>query len=385
MAGPSLWEKRQAQLAKRGQQPKAPSVRPAAGLVEPPASIAVPAAPAVPVIAPESKPEVPAPAAPAQPKAQLPPLSSRQAPVAPAAPASKPPSAAPKPAPAPSAPIVAPSEPVAAPPAPVAQSPVPDVSSSGTHNLTSGEVEIVSEEPIAPPGPVSGPGAAIPDEAPSLSALIPDEAAPEAPVLANEAPAKSKSKPPAAELKRKESGTRSFKALSDNGWLPSRYKLTYTGQAPNNACNFLLIGKEERQLTLELNVPQKLTVSTKGGPMEVTLTYTGLSKTDGARQVEYVVEGGVSAVTGIMERFRNVGPAALSAWQSLKKHLPETIAIGFAAGLAVCGFTMDWVATLLGRFHPYVTAAVPAFMAGLALWTWAERSKDIRKENAKIE
>jgi hypothetical protein len=250
-------------------------------------------------------------------------------------------------------------------------------------------LEIVSEEPIAPSGPVSTPGAPAPEQLPaepsSLSSLIPDEAAPEAPVMPDEAPAKAKSKPPAAELRRKESGTRSFKALSDNGWLPSRYKLTYTGQAPNNACNFLLIGKEERQLTLELNVPQKLTVQTKGGPMDVTLTYTGLSKTDGARQVDYVVEGGVSAVTGIMERFRNVGPVALSAWRSLVKHLPETIAIGYAAGIAVCGFTMSWIKTTLGGFHPYVTVAVPVIMTGLALWTWAARNKAIRKENEKTE
>ncbi|MCI0503855.1 hypothetical protein L0Y65_04035 [Candidatus Micrarchaeota archaeon] len=394
--GPNnLWAMRQQKLAQRQQQPKAPSVPPAA---EPIQKAEVPAAPAVPVSAPVAAPapalvsapvpavapapaaapvaEIPAEAAKAK-RPSLPPLPMA---ASLAAPVAKPPSVPPAPAAAPVAPL---SEPVEV-------SPDPAMTGSGSIPVRSGDYDLVGDAPAS--GPATAPAAMEPAPAiiapadlPSLAGLLPEEATPEPAPLPREVKLAPKAKPPAAELKRKEFGTLGFRQLSDNGHLPSKYKLTYTGQSGATSCNFLLIGKETQQVTLELGVPRTLTVQTKGGPMSVTLTYAGASKTDGAKEVEYVVEGGVSAVTGIMERFKGFGPAALSAWQSLVKHLPEAISLGFAAGLAVCGFTMDWIGAQLGRFHPYVTAAVPALMAGLAMWTWAERSKHIKRESEKAE
>ncbi len=172
-----------------------------------------------------------------------------------------------------------------------------------------------------------------------------------------------------------------YDAPGDNGFLATGYKLMYRA-AYATSCTFSLFVKDKELpelLTLELDTPRTVTVPTKNGDMTITLTYKGANDV-GRKQVEYVMEGGVETVTGVMERFRKAGAIMRSAGRKLLQHMPEVVVVGLAAGLAACGFSMDWIRNELGRLHPYVTAAVPVVIAAVAIWSGFEREKIIKKE-----
>ncbi|MFH0885175.1 MAG: hypothetical protein V1861_05695 [Candidatus Micrarchaeota archaeon] len=345
-----------------------------------PASVRPPAAaPQVEPIA--AAPQAAVPAAPAPVSAPIP-LSAPAAPPAPApvpaAPVHAPAAAPPAPVPVP-APVAAPKPPSLPPlplPPPFSAPAGPSEQSGDAIEVRSGDVDILSIAPI--PGSSGEPDL--------LAAGLPPEAEPVGPAAIA---AEATSLPPPAitvhpnipKPKRRVTGMLGYKAPGDNGFLATGYKLMFRASSATS-CTFSLIvkGKELPELvTLELDTPKKVTVPTKNGNMEITLTYKGANP-EGQKQVEYVMEGGVEAVTGVMERFRKAGTVIRSAGRKLYQHLPEVIVVGFAAGLAVCGFSMDWIRTELGRLHPYVTAAVPALIAGVAIWAGFEREKSIKKE-----
>jgi hypothetical protein len=232
--------------------------------------------------------------------------------------------------------------------------------------------------------PISGSG-----EPDLLSMGLPPEADPLGFIGPSTLSAQATSLPPAdsseplvlQKPKRKVAGTLGYNAPGDNGFLATGYKLMFR-ETGATSCTFSLFVKDKELpalVKLELDTPTKVTVPTKNGDMAITLTYKGAND-DGRKQVEYVMEGGVETVTGVMERFRKVGTVMRSAGRKLLQHLPEVIVVGFAAGLAACGFSMDWIRNELGRLHPYVTAAVPALIAGVAIWAGFVREKFIKKE-----
>ena len=270
-------------------------------------------------------------------------------------------------------PAIAAPPPLAFPPAPVA------------NTEPSEELDIHTSDLVPVP---SGPApVAVPDVASAAPAAVAPAVVPSASLVSladsemadpDNAAAHVPARPVPREPKRVINGTLAFDQIGDNGPLPCKYKLSYKGPASATSCNFWLIGKQQSQITLELFEPQELVVPVKGGEVKMTLIYKGASK-EGQKEVEFEVEGGIGAVTGIFERARLIGPATVSVFKSAVTHLRELSLLAFSGGLAACGFAIDAIGESLGRLHPYVTVAVPAVMAGLAIWAWGHHNKELKK------
>lgn len=397
---------RKKQLEARG---AAPSVRPpaAAPQVEPIAPAQQPVAPAAPVAEPKApatkeapaQTPAPAPVAPAVPVAPAAPVLPTVPSGAPATPAA--PVVVPGPAPVPHevAPVALPPIPSTASPqpSPKAASPLPATAAAGESSaefepIGSGDVlgEVSSSGPqFAAPQPALQPSSEGPD---LFGDMLPPEAEPSLPPVPVPSAAPAVSSAPSAAVAsarpapvpvqtRKVAGTLGFAQPGDNAMIALGYKLQFRAPTPNS-CFFSLIVKNAEWpelLNLELDTPKRVEIPTKKGTVAITFTYKGANDI-GQKQVDYVMEGGVEAVTSVKEGFRKTGGVLRSAMTKFVQHLPEVIVAGFAVGLAACGFTMGWIKTQLGVLHPYVTVAVPLVIAAMATWAGFAREKQIKKE-----